>query len=181
MEARAYFERENAARSDELRWSEAQIEERINLVIQSNIAGVAIDSEDLRECAYLNDIPIIADGGIKHNGDIAKALVAGAEMVMVGGVFTACIDSPAETILKGGIPTPHGFANRVTYKRYYGSASSENKGHNRNVEGFLVEVECNNMTYLQKLEEMQMDLQSAMSYGASSSISMLKDVRWHGV
>ena len=133
------------------------------------------------DCAYLNSTPVIADGGIKCHGDIAKALVAGATMVMIGGMFTACKDSPAETINKGGIPTPHGFSGSKTYKRYYGSASAENKGHKRNVEGFVVELECNNMTYLEKMEEMQMDLQSAMSYGACSSLSMFKEVRWNTV
>ena len=47
------------------------------------------------ECTKDRNIPIIADGGIRCNGDIAKALVAGATMVMCGSIFAACTDSPA--------------------------------------------------------------------------------------
>lgn len=99
--------------------------------------------------AYAN-IPIIADGGIQHNGDIAKALVAGADMVMVGGMFAQCVDSPAD-IVNGE-------------KIYFGSASAENKGHSRNVEGKKVLIHNNGMTYKEKLVEIEQDLQSAMSY-----------------
>jgi IMP dehydrogenase len=49
-----------------------------------------------------NDIPLIADGGIKHTGDIAKALAAGAESVMIGSLFAGCEESPGETILLDG-------------------------------------------------------------------------------
>ncbi|NOX36000.1 MAG: IMP dehydrogenase [Calditrichaeota bacterium] len=48
------------------------------------------------------DIPIIADGGIKHTGDIAKAIVAGADSVMIGGLFAGAEESPGETILLDG-------------------------------------------------------------------------------
>ena len=46
----------------------------------------------------LERVPIIADGGIKCNGDIAKAMVAGADMVMAGGLFASCMDSPASVV-----------------------------------------------------------------------------------
>ena len=68
-----------------------------------------------------DSIPIIADGGVKHNGDIAKALVAGATMVMAGGMFASCTDSPAAS----------SSVNNVPHKAYFGSASAENKGHGR--------------------------------------------------
>ncbi|HEX7070959.1 MAG TPA: IMP dehydrogenase, partial [Rhodothermales bacterium] len=48
------------------------------------------------------DIPVIADGGIKQTGDIPKALAAGAESVMVGGMFARVEESPGETILYEG-------------------------------------------------------------------------------
>lgn len=47
-------------------------------------------------------IPLIADGGIKHTGDIAKAIVAGADCVMVGSMFAGAAESPGETILLDG-------------------------------------------------------------------------------
>lgn len=95
-------------------------------------------------------IPIIADGGVQHNGDVAKALVAGADIVMIGGMFAQCTDSPAD-VVNGE-------------KIYFGSASAENKGHNNNVEGKKVLLRGNGMTYHTKLMELEQDLQSAMSY-----------------
>ena len=47
-------------------------------------------------------VPIIADGGIKYSGDIAKALAAGAHSVMIGGLFAGTDESPGEMILYQG-------------------------------------------------------------------------------
>jgi GMP reductase len=110
-----------------------------------------------------NIVPIIADGGIRCNGDIAKALVAGATMVMAGGLFAACTDSPASVIRINGLD----------HKAYFGSASIENKGHNNNVEGKLNQIPNNGMTYGEKLNEITQDLQSSISYAGGISISCL--------
>ncbi len=48
------------------------------------------------------NVPLIADGGIKHTGDIAKAIVAGADCVMVGSLFAGAAESPGDTILLDG-------------------------------------------------------------------------------
>ena len=114
-------------------------------------------------------IPIIADGGIKCNGDIAKAIVAGANMVMAGGLFAACTDSPA-------LPST---INNVSHKAYFGSASAENKGHNNNVEGKLTNISCNNMTYEQKLNEITQDLQSSVSYAGGNNLESLQNVDYN--
>ena len=114
-------------------------------------------------------IPIIADGGIKCNGDIAKAIVAGANMVMAGGLFAACTDSPA-------VPST---INDVPHKAYFGSASAENKGHNNNVEGKLTNISCNNMTYEQKLNEITQDLQSSISYAGGNNLESLQNVDYN--
>lgn len=108
--------------------------------------------------------PIIADGGITYNGDIAKALVAGADYVMCGKLFSECIDSPA--------PTING------QKLYYGSASVQNKGHSHNIEGKLVTLEGNDMTYQEKLDEIKQDLQSAVSYSGGSTLSKIWLTNW---
>ncbi|QDV24137.1 IMP dehydrogenase [Aureliella helgolandensis] len=52
--------------------------------------------------AEKNNIPVIADGGIRFSGDITKAIAAGASAVMVGGLFAGLAESPGRTILYQG-------------------------------------------------------------------------------
>lgn len=70
------------------------------------IAGVGVPqiSAVLEVCSILKDhnIPVIADGGIRYSGDIAKAIAAGASSVMIGGLFAGTEESPGETILFEG-------------------------------------------------------------------------------
>jgi len=63
--------------------------------------------------ARKKDIPIIADGGIKFSGDIAKAIAAGASSVMIGSLFAGAEEAPGETILYQG----------RTFKAYRGMGS----------------------------------------------------------
>ena len=119
----------------------------------------------------LNKVPIIADGGIKCNGDIAKAMVAGADMVMAGGLFASCVDSPAAVIEING----------EFHKAYFGSASYENKKHRNHIEGKLNKIKNNGMTYKQKLKEIQQDMQSAISYSGGKNLESLSTVEYHYV
>ena len=116
-------------------------------------------------------VPIIADGGIRCNGDIAKAFAAGADFVMAGGLFASCVDSPAASIEIDG----------VLHKAYFGSASFENKKTNRHVEGKLQNITSSGMTFKQKLIEIEEDIQSSISYAGGLSINSLKDTSYEVV
>ena len=109
------------------------------------------------------DISLIADGGIKNIGDIAKAICAGADLAMSGGLFANCVDSPAE-ILNGK-------------KAYFGSTSFQAKKENRHSEGQLLEIEASG-TYAERLTDIQQALQSSVSYSGGQDLSALRDVEW---
>ncbi len=70
------------------------------------IAGVGVPQitaiMDCAKAAQRAKIPLIADGGVKQTGDIAKALAAGADSVMIGGLFAGVDESPGEKILFEG-------------------------------------------------------------------------------
>jgi len=70
------------------------------------IAGVGVPQlSAVMDCAKVgikNKIPIIADGGIRYSGDIAKSLAAGANVVMLGGMLAGMDESPGETIVYEG-------------------------------------------------------------------------------
>lgn len=83
------------------------------------VAGVGVPQVTaIMECSSVaakSKIPIIADGGIKQTGDIAKALAAGADSVMIGGLFGGVEESPGEKVLLEG----------RSYKVYRGMGSIE--------------------------------------------------------
>jgi len=70
------------------------------------IAGVGVPQisaiMDVYSVAHNHGIPIIADGGIKFSGDIAKAIAAGADTVMIGNLFAGTTESPGEFIIYKG-------------------------------------------------------------------------------
>ncbi|MAG59392.1 guanosine monophosphate reductase [Candidatus Woesebacteria bacterium] len=113
-------------------------------------------------------IPIVADGGIRCNGDIAKALAAGADLVMAGGLFACCSDSPSMTIEIDG----------VIHKAYYGSASFENKKTQTHVEGTLKNIPSCGLSLANKMIEIKEDLQSAISYAGGNNLGCLKKVSY---
>jgi len=81
------------------------------------VAGVGVPQltavMDVATVAMRHDVPVIADGGIKSSGDLAKAIAAGADCVMMGGIFAGTDEAPGEVILYQG----------RSYKSYRGMGS----------------------------------------------------------
>jgi len=81
------------------------------------VAGVGVPQltaiYNCKQAAKKFDIPVIADGGIKHSGDITKAIGIGADVIMIGSLFAGCDETPGETFLYQG----------RTYKGYRGMGS----------------------------------------------------------
>ncbi|WP_017185121.1 GMP reductase [Alkalibacillus haloalkaliphilus] len=119
----------------------------------------------LRWCAKAASKPIIADGGIRTHGDIAKSIRFGASMVMVGSLFAGHEESPGQTVEKDG----------KLYKEYFGSASEFQKGEKKNVEGKKMHVEHKG-ALRDTLTEMEQDLQSAISYAGGKQLDSIRQV-----
>ncbi len=70
------------------------------------VAGVGVPQlsaiANAAKAASKKGVPIIADGGIRYTGDVVKALAAGADTIMAGGIFAGTDESPGETILFEG-------------------------------------------------------------------------------
>jgi len=83
------------------------------------VAGVGVPQiTAIMECASVASkygIPVIADGGVKQTGDIAKAIAAGADCVMIGSMFAGVDESPGDKVLYEG----------RSYKLYRGMGSIE--------------------------------------------------------
>jgi len=81
------------------------------------VAGVGVPQisaiYDCAEVAHRAGVPVIADGGIAYSGDVAKALAAGADTVMLGSLLAGCDESPGELI----------FINGKQFKSYRGMGS----------------------------------------------------------
>jgi len=119
----------------------------------------------LRWCSKAASKPVIADGGIRSHGDIAKAIRFGATMVMIGSLFAAHKESPGMTIERDG----------KIYKEYFGSASEYQKGEKRYVEGKRIFIEQKG-SIKDTLIEMEQDLQSSISYAGGNKLEALRNV-----
>ena len=121
----------------------------------------------LKWCARVATKPIIADGGIRDHGDIAKSVRFGASMVMIGSLFAGHEESPGQTVEVDG----------RLYKEYYGSASDFNKGEYKHVEGKRI-LEPIKGKLADTLREMREDVQSSISYGGGTKLFDIRKVNY---
>ena len=121
----------------------------------------------LKWCARVATKPIIADGGIRDHGDIAKSVRFGASMVMIGSLFAGHEESPGQTVEVDG----------KLYKEYYGSASDFNKGEYKHVEGKRI-LEPIKGPLENTLIEMEQDVQSSISYSGGKKLMDIRKVNY---
>ena len=121
----------------------------------------------LKWCARVATKPIIADGGIRDHGDIAKSVRFGASMVMIGSLFAGHEESPGKTVDVDG----------VLFKEYYGSASDFNKGEYKHVEGKRI-LEPIKGKLANTLVEMEQDVQSSISYAGGRTLMDIRKVNY---
>ncbi len=140
--------------------------------------GVEQAALALKELGLLDEIPIIADGGIRYSRDIAFSLSLGASMVMLGNLFARCEESPGETITKDG--------NR--YKVYWGMGSAEARkkrlvadryqdfGRGKQVdEGIKMHVPLEGRVD-EVVERLSSELKVTMGYIGARSVKEMKNV-----
>ncbi|WP_137596793.1 GMP reductase [Paucilactobacillus kaifaensis] len=119
----------------------------------------------LKWCSKAARKPLIADGGIRNNGDITKSVRFGASMVMIGSMLAGHQESPGNLIKIDG----------KSYKQYWGSASETQKQAYRNVEGKQMLVPYRGSIEA-TLTEMHEDLQSSISYAGGNDLEAIRKV-----
>jgi GMP reductase len=122
----------------------------------------------IMECARVAKKPIIADGGIRVPGDIAKSIVLGATMVMVGGMLSGFKDSPGHLVNVDG----------KNKKEFWGSASQFQSGKSNRIEGTKILIEYKDRYVVDEMKYLEECLQSSISYGGGSELNCLRNVRW---
>jgi IMP dehydrogenase len=146
------------------------------------VTGVGVPQiyaiSEVSKVAKINNIPVIADGGIKYSGDIPKAIAAGADSVMIGSLFSGTDESPGEIILLDGrsYKSVRGMGSLGAMAdgssdRYFQQGLSEDKLVPEGIEG-RVPYRGPIRTSLFQLVG---GLRSAMGYTGCSTIAELKE------
>lgn len=132
------------------------------------LSAVEQVAQALQERPEHQDVVVIADGGIRNYGDIAKAVAFGASMVMIGGFLGGHDENPGHLI--------EGEDGKL-YKEFFGSASEHQKGEAKHVEGkrMLVPHKGSIDFTFQTIKE---NLQSSVSYAGGTSLLDLRDTRY---
>ncbi|RPF73753.1 MAG: guanosine monophosphate reductase [Rickettsiales bacterium TMED289] len=147
------------------------------------VAGIGVPQLsailDVRNGVKKKKVGIIADGGIKFSGDIAKALAAGADAVMIGSLFAGTDEAPGKVIKKNGKFFKSfrgmgsiGAMNKGSADRYYQSKQKDKSKYvPEGVEGFVKYKGKVNKIFYQLLG----GLKSSMGYLGAKKIILLKN------
>ncbi|MBQ3593248.1 MAG: IMP dehydrogenase [Clostridia bacterium] len=147
------------------------------------VAGIGVPQitavYDVAQVAKKYNIPVIADGGIKYSGDIAKAIAAGADTIMLGSLLAGCEESPGENEIYQGrqFKVYRGMGSlaamaKGSKDRYFQSKTSNNKKLvPEGVEGRVPYKGAVSDTIFQLLG----GLRSGMGYCGAHNIQELKD------
>jgi IMP dehydrogenase len=153
------------------------------------VAGVGVPQVtaiyDVADAAQRHGVPVIGDGGITSSGDVAKALAAGADSVMIGGMLAGTDEAPGEVILAGG---------GERYKEYRGMGSlgamkARGFSKDRYFQGDVEDVDKlvpegieGRVAYKGPLagvlHQLVGGLRQAMGYCGASTIEAMKDARF---
>ena len=148
------------------------------------VAGVGVPQisavADVAAAMKKKNIPLIADGGIRYSGDIAKALVAGAHSVMIGGLFAGTEESPGEVELYQGrsYKSYRGMGSLGAMGRSYGSSDRYFQDATEELEKLVPEGVEGRVAYKGSLVAIVHQLiggvRAAMGYTGSSTIEEMR-------
>ena len=150
------------------------------------IAGIGVPQltaiMDVSKITQKNNIPLIADGGIRYSGDIVKALVGGASTVMLGSIIAGVEESPGETIMYEGrrFKSYRGMGSIEAMEmgskdRYFQSEELDNK--KLVPEGIVGRVAYKG-TLVEVIHQMIGGLRAGMGYTGSTSINDLSKAKF---
>ncbi|MEC7986256.1 MAG: IMP dehydrogenase [Myxococcota bacterium] len=144
------------------------------------VAGVGVPQltaiANCSKVAKQHNVPVIADGGIKYSGDVAKAIAAGADCVMIGSLFAGTEEAPGEMVIYQG----------RSYKSYRGmgsveamQAGSKDRYFQNNSPKFVPEGIVGRVPYrgtlADNIYQLIGGLKAAMGYTGCSSVPMMKE------
>ena len=132
------------------------------------LSAVAQVAEALQEHEKFKDVAVVADGGIRNYGDIAKSIAFGASLVMIGGFLGGHDENP-------GFIVEDEEGNQ--FKEFFGSASEHQKGESKHVEGRRLLVPYKGSIDF-TFGTIKDNLQSSVSYAGGKELFDLRDTRY---
>ena len=148
------------------------------------VAGVGVPQitavANVAEALAARGVPLIADGGIRYSGDLAKAIAAGAHAVMIGGLFAGTEESPGEVELYQGASykSYRGMGSLGAMGEKYGSADRYFQDTSSELEKLVPEGIEGRVPYkgslVSILYQLAGGLRAAMGYTGSDSIEQMR-------